>query len=196
MLQQRFQTGHQEGPAFEKDLSICLSILGLEALPDPGQLRQAYKALIKQWHPDRFFGREELAELALRKTQRINLAYRYLLELVRPGKTEPEQRTAGQHSRRHNYCWQTYSDGFPDPSIDEFFLNSSHIVSAGYNSRRKILYLKFLGDEIYLYFDVPEFIFEHLLQAHSPGKYALKFVYDRFRHRKFTPITRNFRSNS
>ena len=75
--------------------------------------------------------------------------------------------------------------------MTEFFLNSSHVVSAGYNMTRKILFLKFLGDEIFLYFEVPEFIFHHLLMAQSPGKYALKFIYNRFRYRKFTPLIKN-----
>ncbi len=197
MLQQSYHPtarDEHQNLVFKEDVDNCLSILGLEILPNKEQLKKAYKTLVKQWHPDRFHGRTDLEKLAVKKTQYLNLSYRYLLETLKntPTDSASKQKNEGG-SNRHNYTWQKYSDGFPEATVDEFFLNSSHIVSAGYHAQRKILYLKFLGDEIYLYFDVPEFIFLHLLKASSSGRYALKFIYNRFRYRKFTPITKNFR---
>ena len=176
---------------FKSDkVKINCRILGLEELPSLEELKKAYKLMVKQWHPDKFQNKPETEKLALKKTQEINNAYRFLLKEFE----SPEEKPVRPKTKntRHNYPWQTYSDGFPDPAAVEFFLNSSHIVSAGYNKVRRILFLKFIGDEIFLYFDVPEFIFDHLLRARSPGKYAMKFVYDRFRHHKFIPIMKNF----
>lgn len=179
---------------FAEDFERCLKILDLSGQHQPSidEVKKAYKLLVKQWHPDRFHGRPDMESLAVRKTQAINLAYRYLLQQLEKGACPSDERRQRSDFKRHNYSWQQYSDGFPDPSVTEYFLNSSHIVSAGYSKRRGILYLKFLGDEIYLYFEVPEFIFDHLLRAGSAGKYAMKFIYNRFRHRKFMPITKNF----
>ncbi len=177
-----------------KEVQAACEILGLETLSDRASLRTGYKQMVKQWHPDRFHNNEEMEQVAVAKTQRINLAYRLLLETLE--KADPAIRNGNgsrKHSSensRHQYDWQTYSDGFPNQDVSEFFLNSSHIVSAGYDKYKKILYLKFLGDEIYLYYDVPGFIFDHLLKASSAGKYALKFIYNRFRYRKFAPLIR------
>lgn len=176
-----------------KDVAQACDVLGLEQLPTLDELKQTYKQMVKQWHPDRYHNDSEMEQIAVARTQRINLAYRLLLEeLTGPSGNGNGARTKRRQAKnmRHQYSWQTYSDGFPNPEVTEFFLNSSHIVSAGYDKVKRILYLKFLGDEIYLYYDVPGFIFDHLLIAHSPGKYALKFIYNRFRYRKFTPLIR------
>gem|GEM_PF-6961701 len=170
-------------------------LLGFDRLPGELELKRAYKILIKQWHPDRFYGRPELEQLAVKKTQRINLAYKTLLQELTADSPQRGNESKGEYdgNPRHRYSWQKYSEGFPDSSVAEIFLNSSHVFSAGYNKNRWVLYLKFLGDEIFVYFDVPEFIFQHLLLAHSPGKYAMRFIYGRFRHRKVVPLSRSSR---
>ena len=173
-------------------LSKHWEVLGFDRPPPLPALKRAYKTLIKQWHPDRFCGRTDEEEVALKMTQRLNLAYRTLLQELNCEASHGGTASKAEHpgNPRHRYSWQEYSEGFPDPSIAEIFLNSSHIFSAGYNRPRWVLYLKFLGDEVFVYFDVPEFIFEHLLIARSPGKYAMRFIYNRFRHRKVVPLTR------
>jgi len=179
---------------FKNDFNSCVLALGLTGKPSLKEVRDGYKLLIKQWHPDRFHEKPEMEKLAVKKTQQINFAYRYLLNSFI--NLEEEKSSISGDSHRHKYDWQTYSEGFPDAQVSEYFLNSSHIVSAGYRKSRKILYLKFLGNEIFLYFDVPEFIFGDLLRAQSAGKYAQKFIYERFRHRKFISLIRNFKFGS
>ncbi|MFQ5650857.1 MAG: KTSC domain-containing protein [bacterium] len=197
MLNKRYDKHSQHrtrGLWVSREVKHACAVLGLDELPTLEALKKAYKLMVKQWHPDRFHNNQEMEQLAVEKTQRINVAYRLLLSKLEEGATHVapngKSRRPKTRNTRHQYAWQTYSDGFPNPRVTEFFLNSSHIVSAGYDKMKKILYLKFLGDEIYLYYDVPCFIFEHLLMAGSPGKYALKFIYDRYRHRKFTPLIR------
>lgn len=183
-----FQQNHREQIFMSPKLQEACKILGLENLPTLGQLRRSYKEMVKQWHPDRHHANPEMEQVAVTKTQQINFAYRLLLKTL---EKSPESTTDDKKgNKRHQYSWQTYTDGFPNPRVIEFYLNSSHIISAGYDKVRRILYIKFLGDEIYLYYDVPGFMFEHLLVSSSPGKYAMKFIYDRFRYRKFTPLIR------
>lgn len=196
MLNQKLQENFPKTPnAISEEVLKYCKILGLTSLTTQVYLKKAYKVMIKQWHPDRFQSKPDMEPLAIKKTQLLNKAYRFLLdELEKDERTQTSNgANRNQTKTRHNYSWQSYSDGFPDPAAVEFFLNSSHIISAGYNKTKKILFLKFLGDEIFLYFDVPRFIFDHLLKTQSPGKYAMKFIYDRFRHRKFIAITKNFK---
>lgn len=194
MLNQKLQQNSSQTPKVisEEVLKNC-KILGLTSLTTQEDLKKAYKVLIKQWHPDRFQNKPDMESLSIKKTQLLNKAYRFLLDELEKTEDKQSANNENQSQTRHNYSWQTYSDGFPDPAAVEFFLNSSHIISTGYNKTKKILFLKFLGDEIFLYFDVPGFVFDHILKAESPGKYAMKFIYDRFRHRKFTPLSKNFK---
>jgi hypothetical protein len=54
--------------------------LGLDARASPAEIRRAYKALVKRWHPDRFASDPSgQAEAAVRMRE-INAAYRVLRE--------------------------------------------------------------------------------------------------------------------
>jgi len=197
MLNQKLRENYSKAKntvTSDEVLKYC-KVLGLNSLTGQDDLKKAYKIMIKQWHPDRFQNRPDIELLAIKKTQLLNKAYRFLLDELEKHQKANTSKGSQQNwkNNRHNYSWQTYTDGFPDPEAVEFFLNSSHIVSTGYNKTKKILFIKFLGDEIFLYFDVPIFIFDHLLKAQSPGKYAMRFIYNRFRHRKFISITRNLK---
>jgi hypothetical protein len=54
------------------------AILSLEPGCTPEQVREAYKDLVKVWHPDRFANDERLREKAARRLQEINQAYALL----------------------------------------------------------------------------------------------------------------------
>ena len=53
-------------------------ILGLDRGYSPEQVREAYRDLVKVWHPDRFVTDERLREKAVRRLQEINDAYALL----------------------------------------------------------------------------------------------------------------------
>jgi len=56
----------------------ALQTLGLESSATFGEIKSAYKLLVKVWHPDRFSGDEKLRGTAQEKLQAINQAYRFL----------------------------------------------------------------------------------------------------------------------
>ncbi len=173
-------------------IKTCCDILELPEVPSLPELKSAYKKLIKQWHPDRFHSDARLERLAQQKAKKINEAYRYLVQVVGEGSSPTEakewQGVPNPYHTRHRYTWQRYTPGFPDPHVLEIFLDSSHIVSAGYDRERQILYLKFLGNEIFLYYDVPEYVYYDFMYAESHGRYALKYIYPRFRYKKYSPF--------
>jgi hypothetical protein len=51
-------------------------------------------------------------------------------------------------------------------------VKSSAIVSIGYNSERKILEIEYISGEVYDYLNVPENIFNELMQAESKGTFT------------------------
>lgn len=61
-------------------------ILGLETTATPEEIKQAYRSLAKQWHPDRFINRPQLLPLAQQEIKKINQAYTILKD-YQPEKT-------------------------------------------------------------------------------------------------------------
>jgi len=61
-----------------KSLSECHAILGLAPGASAAEIRQAYMALVKKWHPDRFPGNQRLRFEAEEKLKAINEAYAVL----------------------------------------------------------------------------------------------------------------------
>ena len=164
-------------------------VLELDEIPSVRLLKTAYKRQIKKWHPDRYHNDELMERIALERTQKINTAYQFLLDLITKSVTSAQKDEYNDtwRNNQHHYWWQRYSTGFPDDEAAEIFLRSSHIVSVGYNKEKKHLYLKFIGDEVFKYFDVPEYIFYDFVFSKSHGKYAIKYIYNRFKHQKITP---------
>lgn len=159
------------------------------------ELKTAYRTLIRQWHPDRFGARPEAVSEATEKAKAINIAYEFLSELLEQNGGRYTERAAIPTNRRwegrraggqptRSYQGKTYTVGFPDPTVTEVFLKSSHIISTAYNRRERTLYIKFIGAKTYRYFDVPADVFDEFVDADSHGKFASEFIYPRFRYER------------
>jgi hypothetical protein len=68
-------------------LQRCLKILELETIGTLQEAKQAYKDLVRVWHPDRFQSNPRLKQKADQKLREINLAYKYLLNYIEPNQT-------------------------------------------------------------------------------------------------------------
>ncbi|MFN6566691.1 molecular chaperone DnaJ [Nostoc minutum NIES-26] len=64
-------------PRSHLDIDRAYEILGLTPGASPAQVKQAYRKLVKIWHPDRFFDQEQKQE-AEEKIKTINAAYNKL----------------------------------------------------------------------------------------------------------------------
>jgi len=170
------------------------AILALGSSFGKPDLKTAYHGLIWQWHPDLKFGaKPEVRAEATEKTKAINIAYEFLSEVL--DLCGGNYRAPGQSGRtgsgdswswadlqpKRTYEGKKYSAGFPDLAITEIFLKSSNIVSTAYSSKTQTLYIKFSGNSVYRYFDVPESVFEAFLNAPSHGKYGHQYIYQKFR---------------
>lgn len=159
------------------------------------ELKVSYRKLIRQWHPDRFTSQSKTYAEATEKAKAINVAYEFLSELLeRNGGTYRSPAANGQWASaawswadlqpKHTYEGKAFTVGFPDPSVTEIFLKSSHIVSAGYNRSTQTLYIKFSGNSVYRYFDVPQQVFDAFLDAPSHGKFGHQHIYPRYRYER------------
>jgi len=66
------------------DTRQCLELLELECVSSPRELKDAYRKMVKRWHPDRYHGDPRLMQQAELKLTEINLAYKHLLAYFDP----------------------------------------------------------------------------------------------------------------
>src|SRR5262245_56886282 len=101
------------------DVARAYATLGLDARASPAEIRRAYKALVKRWHPDRFGSdRSGQAEAAVRMRE-INAAYRVLRETYlggpRPSAAPPRYTTPGRRLTREEIDAMVSSIGTQGP---------------------------------------------------------------------------------
>jgi len=61
-------------------------------------------------------------------------------------------------------------------------LESSMIRAVGYDIFRQILQIQFQSAEVFAYMDVPEKIYEELMEAPSAGRYFQDCIRDRYHY--------------
>lgn len=153
------------------------------------ELRATYRRLLWTWHPDRVRGQdEETYNQATERTQSLTVAYAFLKQ--HGGWYEIPTTTSvyleAGHAPHPAPCRQgrTVPGGFPDPTIPEICLQSSHILSAGYHALTQTLYLKFRGNRVYRYIGVPAEVVEAFLKAPSHGAFGHRHIYHQFRQER------------
>lgn len=65
--------------------------------------------------------------------------------------------------------------------VDMNYVDSSNIEAIGYNSDAQELYIQFLSGATYVYYGVPEHVYEEIMDAPSKGSYlnrVIKGVYE------------------
>ena len=63
-------------------------------------------------------------------------------------------------------------------------VQSSNLVSIGYDEAKQVLEVEFSGGGVYLYQEVPKQIFEEFMAAPSLGRYFYSGIRDRFQTEK------------
>jgi len=66
------------------DTRRCLELLELDCVSSPRELKDAYRKMVKRWHPDRYYGDPSMMQQAQLKLTEINLAYKHLLAYFDP----------------------------------------------------------------------------------------------------------------
>src|SRR6516164_4388602 len=96
--------------ARRRDSWHCYLILGLEPGASVREVKAAYRALVKKWHPDQFHHDPHLQHLAEDKLKEINQAYTTLLN---PGQNAYRARygrpTAGQQASNRDSQYSEHS---------------------------------------------------------------------------------------
>ena len=67
-------------------------------------------------------------------------------------------------------------------------LESEMFVSAAYDAKSRILYLRFRSGDVYRYFDFPGGQYKSFLKAESHGRYFLNHIRDQFRFERLSKL--------
>ena len=184
----------------DKILKYCMA-LGFTETPGQQSLKDSYRKLIFEWHPDRHSTDSLKSEIAHNKALEINEAFEFLSEAqetyaVPPTSAEYDfDKYSREYKTKHTYQNQSFEPGFPDPHVFEVFLKSSHIISTGYIRNTKILYVKFNPNSVYRYYDVPESTFEDFINAPSHGRYLGENIAHKFKYERCSEPNQPYRGN-
>ncbi len=157
-----------------KSNDFYFDVLGVNRHSTKDEIKQAYRNLIKKWHPDKFSNKEVAIPEATEKSKLIIEAYNVLKNYeptklkspnVYPTTEKPKKK---KNNVRHD--------------IIKTRVRSSNIHSIGYDSVNKILQVEFLNGGVYEYYDVPEIIFKEFMKAESKGKYANRNIFFSYRY--------------
>ncbi len=181
----------------------ALALFGFAGrIPTSDEVKAAYRALMKQWHPDKFQSEQDIL-IATAKAQRINEANCLIEEWLESLPVQGSHRgtrddfdqwsTSNRDNTRRTYQRREFTTGFPDETAFEFFVRSSNIVSAGYNGNTRKMYLKFHDNSVYEYLDVPPELFQEFMQAASHGKFAHRQIYPNRKYRRCEEPNRPYR---
>ncbi len=149
------------------------------------ELKKAFKIQMLQWHPDIAINKGISHQEATSKSQQIILAYEILSENL-----ESLVDTSFTHTYESYYHYKTSTKKsyrqYYDHSIDKIdasFVNriivkSSNVKWIDYIKDLEILVVRFKGSSVYyLYYDVPESIFEKFKMTDSPGRFVQQFLH-------------------
>ncbi len=64
--------------------------------------------------------------------------------------------------------------------MDFIPITSSNIKEVAYNKREKELQICFVNGSLYVYYEVPESVFENLLNAESAGKFFYNTIKNKY----------------
>lgn len=165
----------------EAKIILGITQVGLTSI----ELKKIFKRQMLQWHPDIAINKGISHQEATSKSQQIILAYEILSENL-----ESLDDISFKHTYESYYQYKTSTKKsyrqYYDHSIDEIdasFVNrivvkSSNVKWIDYIRDLEILVVRFKGSSVYyLYYDVPESVFEKFKVADSPGRFVHQFLH-------------------
>jgi len=63
-------------------------------------------------------------------------------------------------------------------------VSSSNLASVGYDPEQWVLEVEFLGGSVYLYFNVPEQVYQSLMSASSHGSYFAEYIRQSYQYKQ------------
>jgi DnaJ-class molecular chaperone len=139
-------------------------ILGVSRHSTQGEIKKAYRRLIKKWHPDKFHHQPDKLSKAVEFSKLINEAFELLKNYIPPGTIAPTKKQHFEDSK-------SASKRTGKPVFHRVKVNSTKIWSIGYDALTKIMEVEFYEDGIVHYYDVPEAVYNAFRYADPVDDY-------------------------
>lgn len=155
-------------------LGISQGIITLE------ELKKIFKKKMLHWHPDIAVNNGISIEEATSKSQSIILAYEILSEnLDSLEESTYKYNYTTYHSYRtpssknHKQYYDYSIDNLDEKFTNRITLKSSNIKWIDYIKDLEVLVVRFKNSSVYyLYFDVPESVYQNFQKTDSPGRFV------------------------
>lgn len=189
------------GEITRKNVIEALATLELLAIPSTiDELTRQYRKVISARHPDKFQIESDIHKATL-IAQSINTSRELLEHIIDDSividatlSDDHEARPHTHHNKsRYSRDSNNYTPGFPDETVFEYFVKSSHIISAGYNKNSLKMYVKFEDGSVYEYCELAPETFDAFMQAESHGKFSHQFIFRQHKYRRCEEPNRPYR---
>jgi curved DNA-binding protein CbpA len=140
-----------------KRINEYRKLFGADAKTDLKQLKNTYRNLVKEWHPDKFQAGDEKAVEAELKSQQIIDGYHFLVSIA------PETIEAN----RAEY----------EITIEEAGIADLH-------HKKLILEITFTDGSTYEYFGVTPKVFQKMINSDKQKRFAKRNIFDAYLYRK------------
>lgn len=140
-----------------KRINEYRKLFGANAKTDLKQLKNTYRNLVKEWHPDKFQAGDEKAVEAELKSQQIIDGYHFLVSIA------PETIEAN----RAEY----------EITIEEAGIADLH-------HKKLILEITFTDGTTYEYFGVTPKVFQKMINSDKQKRFAKRNIFDAYLYRK------------
>jgi curved DNA-binding protein CbpA len=132
-------------------------LIGVDKDVDLKELKAIYRNFMKDWHPDKFAGNEEMKAEAEEKSKAFIEAYHLLVSIA------PET---------HEQQKEKYTEVITTSRISDFVYKS------------QTLKLNFTDSSSYEYFGVPKSTYDKFINSDTPDRFARRHIYHSFTYRK------------
>src|SRR5208337_1269055 len=114
---------------FLLNIRECYKILGITPDTSFNNMRQAYRALVRVWHPDKYVNNPRLRDKAEKQLKQINIAYDRLINLFSEReRTSKEQEHKEQAERQRQEQGRAKQEGEESGRRDRITERGSLIV--------------------------------------------------------------------
>tara|TARA_R110000796_G_scaffold88850_6_gene191984 strand:- start:54142 stop:54591 length:450 start_codon:yes stop_codon:yes gene_type:complete len=140
-----------------KRINEYKKLFSIEKEIDLKELKNTYRSLVKQWHPDKFQEGDQQKEEAELKSRQIIDGYHFLVSIA------PETKTA---------------------NLDEYtkLITDSGILD--FQHKGLLLEVTFLDGSTYEYFGVPKSIYVKLINSPKQYRFAKRSIFNTYMYRK------------
>jgi curved DNA-binding protein CbpA len=140
-----------------KRINEYRKLFGADAKTDLKQLKNTYRNLVKEWHPDKFQDGDEKAAEAELKSQQIIDAYHFLVSIA------PETIEANKA---------------------EYAITIEEAGIADLHHKKLILEITFTDGSTYEYFGVTPKVFQKMINSDKQKRFAKRNIFDAYLYRK------------